>query len=235
MVLDVLIALGIGITQLALTWYGVHVSVQEHRTRNALIIGLIGTVGLVLTVFGTIRSTASLEQIATNTQKRATLKIVPKEGNLALPEPLSENHPLLVNYMFLNTGNEAARKLREFSHVYIEYGNPDVPTTVEHVWQEFSTWMLQTDNLHLAGKEMPFGIPYWATNERPWLVLTSDQIKDIQTGKAYIFLVVSFSFEDEAGSKVQEACFFIQPPADPASPWHSCGRHTAEITVTQSQ
>jgi hypothetical protein len=53
---DVLIAIGIGVSQLVITWYAVDISVRENRLRNAIIIGLVGFAGIGLTVFGTIRN-----------------------------------------------------------------------------------------------------------------------------------------------------------------------------------
>jgi hypothetical protein len=42
MSLDIVIVGLVGASQLALAWYGVHVSVLEKRPRNAIIIGIIG-------------------------------------------------------------------------------------------------------------------------------------------------------------------------------------------------
>ena len=53
---DIWIAVGISLTQLVVTWYGVHVSVQEHRIRNAFIIGSVGLIGMILTVVGVVRT-----------------------------------------------------------------------------------------------------------------------------------------------------------------------------------
>jgi hypothetical protein len=60
---DVLIASGIGFSQLVLTWYGIHISVREHRVRNAIIIGVIGALGIGLTVWGGIRNGLSQQEL----------------------------------------------------------------------------------------------------------------------------------------------------------------------------
>jgi hypothetical protein len=72
---DVLIVSGIAFTQLVITWYGVHVSTGKHRIRNAFVIGIIGAVGIGLTVWGAVRSAqaqsaleAQLNQIQKNTE-----------------------------------------------------------------------------------------------------------------------------------------------------------------------
>ena len=53
---DILIAAGIGAVQLVITWYAVHISVKENRVRNAFIIGVVGFIGIALTIYGAIRS-----------------------------------------------------------------------------------------------------------------------------------------------------------------------------------
>jgi hypothetical protein len=75
MLWDVLIAIGIGLSQLALAWYAVHISVKENRKRNAVIIGIVGVLGISLTVFATVRTgmtqkdlEARLEKIQKNTE-----------------------------------------------------------------------------------------------------------------------------------------------------------------------
>jgi ABC-type phosphate/phosphonate transport system permease subunit len=82
MLWDILFAAGIGLTQLVLTWYGVHVSVRENRIRNAIIIALVGFVGIGLTVGGTIRNSinqdrlqAQLNKIQRNTEQPPTVQV----------------------------------------------------------------------------------------------------------------------------------------------------------------
>lgn len=60
---DILIVAATGFTQLVVTWYGVHVSVQEHRIRNAFIIGIVGAIGIALTVYGALRTGAIQEKL----------------------------------------------------------------------------------------------------------------------------------------------------------------------------
>jgi hypothetical protein len=90
---DILIASGIAFTQLVITWYGVHVSVSEHRIRNAVIIGLLGAAGIGLTIFGAIRSGTAqqalqnqLDSIQRNTEKTPTVNVNP-QINLPSPPP----------------------------------------------------------------------------------------------------------------------------------------------------
>src|SRR5260370_12626414 len=97
MLWDVLFAVGIGLSQLLLTWYGVHVSVRENRLRNAVIIGLVGLVGVGLTVGGTIRNSinqeklqAQLNQIQNNTKQPTIVNVQPPA--ITLPTPKEHSH-----------------------------------------------------------------------------------------------------------------------------------------------
>ena len=119
MVYDILIAIGIGASQIALTWYAVYISVKKNKSRHAKVIFSIGLVGLLLTIGATIRSSNILAEIQQNTQRQATIKIQPLPDNKALPEPLATTHPLRLNFWWMDIGNESARNLRQFSHVYL--------------------------------------------------------------------------------------------------------------------
>ncbi|MGC2508657.1 MAG: hypothetical protein WA369_18530, partial [Candidatus Acidiferrales bacterium] len=61
--MDVWLVVLVGATQVILTWYGVHVSVQEKRIRNAVVIGLVGLVGVVFMGWGADRAEHSQEQL----------------------------------------------------------------------------------------------------------------------------------------------------------------------------
>jgi len=52
----------------------------------------------------------------------ARIKLVPKENNQALPQPLSETRPLRVNYQSLNIGNDDATHANSCARVYIQDG-----------------------------------------------------------------------------------------------------------------
>lgn len=226
---DILIAVGVGITQLVTTIYGVWVSVAEHQIRNAIVIAAVGLVGIGLTIVGTVRSTTSLAAIERNTQPHARVVIEPKQNNEALAHPIVAQHPILLNFMFMNLGNQAGKHDRLFARAFVQDGNPELPDTIERVWREFADWMRATDSKHLASTELPFGVPFWSTNEPPDLVLTRDQILEVVSGKSHIFLTVYVQFEDDLGKHAQEACFYIQAPVNQSSPWHDCGLHNAQV------
>ncbi len=60
---DIAIVVGIGFTQVALTSYGHHVSINEARLRNAIVIAIVGAAGIGLTVSGAIRSGTSQQRL----------------------------------------------------------------------------------------------------------------------------------------------------------------------------
>jgi hypothetical protein len=167
----------------------------------------------------------------------ARIKLVPKENNQALPQPLSETRPLRVNYQSLNIGNDDATKASSCARVYIQDGEPDRLFVVEDVWQHFTDWC-RNNKLEETGPiskgEIPFGVPYWATNDAPYFYPTSQQIDQIKHGKSHIFATVAILFDDRLGSHVQEGCWWIQAPADPESPWHECGWHHMPIDDRRS-
>jgi hypothetical protein len=90
--IDIWIVAGIGFTQVALTWYGVHVSVVDKRLRNAVIIGLIGAAGVALTVWGAVRSGTAqaalqtqLDTIQHNTEKPQPPPVVNVNPQVNIP------------------------------------------------------------------------------------------------------------------------------------------------------
>lgn len=92
MLWDILVSLGIFVTQLVLTWYGIHVSVTEHRIRNAFIIGFVGCVGLLLTIFGTIRSSTAQQTLQSQIDKIEKHTETPPQITVN-PTPVTFNAP----------------------------------------------------------------------------------------------------------------------------------------------
>jgi|SRR6267378_636719 len=136
MLWDILFAVGIGLSQLVLTWYGVHVSVQENRIRNAVIIGLVGLIGIGLTVGGTIRNSvvqdklqAQQNKIQQNTEKQPTINIQPQ---VTMPTAPAHTHvdfppasPLPSAWMPFREGEEPAINIayKNIGDFYVEGSN----------------------------------------------------------------------------------------------------------------
>src|SRR5439155_19360774 len=93
--------------------------------------------------------------------------------NLALPEPLSSTKPLRLNYMYLNTGNQAATNARIYAHSYLTDDDPYLMTTSEQVWKEFADGVSKTREIPV---EIQANIPFWSTQIPPYPVLTQPQI-----------------------------------------------------------
>ncbi len=66
---DIVIVGGIAFTQLVITIYAVVVSVADKKMRSAFIIGLVGAVGIALTVYGAIRSGHTQEALQAQIDK----------------------------------------------------------------------------------------------------------------------------------------------------------------------
>jgi len=133
---DIAIIAGVAIAQLILTWYGVHVSVEKKRVRNAIVIGVVGGLGIALTIWGGIRNDKAqqslqnqLDTIQRNTEKpqpTPVVNVLPPlatehtHGDWIGPQPV-KNNPLLplyegerpyVNFGFRNVGDVAMSSLR---------------------------------------------------------------------------------------------------------------------------
>ena len=66
---DILIVVLVAVTQLVITWYGVHISVPEHRARNGLVIGIIGVIGVCIAGWGAYRSIQGQEKLQAQLDK----------------------------------------------------------------------------------------------------------------------------------------------------------------------
>ncbi|MGE5736665.1 MAG: hypothetical protein ACM34E_16350 [Acidobacteriota bacterium] len=89
MLWDILIAAGNALIQIVLTWFGIHVSVQENQRRNAIVIGIAGVIGVTLTMYGVVRNSQSQKSLQTqlNTIQQNTEKpIQPPIVNVAPPQ-----------------------------------------------------------------------------------------------------------------------------------------------------
>jgi hypothetical protein len=82
---DVLIAIGIGVVQLVITWYAVDITLKEKRIKTAVTIGILGLLGIGLTVFATIRNSL--------TQKGLEVRLEKIQRNTETPPQVTVNVP----------------------------------------------------------------------------------------------------------------------------------------------
>lgn len=237
MLKDILIVIGIGLTQVVLTYYGVHVSVKENRTRNALFIGIVGTVGIALTVWGAIRSgdaqtklQSELDAIKTNTEKPQ-------------PAPIVNVNPAAINFppqeaFVVDTGRGLAQfKVPELIVVSFTTANvsPSVPAISEYQFDR--VYLVETEKLGPGGellvskaveekyyKEFLKSLSniqvtgsrtvgpqqsFIASGFGPRL--DKDLETEIQLGNKAIFHAMEFVWKDQAGEHINEACEWLQP------------------------
>lgn len=173
----------------------------------------------------------SLEQVKSNTARRAMVTVFPKGDNQALPVSLDIQPQLKLNYGFLNTGNDKARNYKTFARAYVEDGDPDQVITIEKVWKQFAAWVVDHDSKMRTGDAIttdPRG--FWGTTQGPYINVSQTMLPKIQNGTLHIFLTISIPFDDDTGKYVSEGCFWMQAPANPSSPWHGCAMHGSQIT-----
>lgn len=85
---DTLILIGIGITQLFLILYGVLVSVDDHKTRNTIVIISVGAIGLALTCWGGVNSGAWQSLMAGRLDKIEQNTEHDRPVNVTVPAPI---------------------------------------------------------------------------------------------------------------------------------------------------
>jgi hypothetical protein len=234
---DILITAAIGSTQLVLTWYGVHMSVTEHRIRHAVFIGILGGVGIGLTIYGAIRSgnaqaalQAQLDVIQKNTEKPIPPPVVnvnppqakqrtSMEVQFEGPAENSSNHHLVVNVKCVDTGPSTATDTDCQGQAFLYQGTYSSITSKseEQYFQQFLR----------AHKERSSGVVI-GLNQWQWLTtdlgpLDEQLVNDLRVGKKIIFVMGRYKFADEAGTYRFDFCEWLQPPANPANPaWHLC-------------
>jgi len=90
---DILIAIGNGLAQAIVTWYAVHIFVNEHRIRNALVIGLLGIIGIGLTVWATVRNGRAQTELKTELDRIERNTKQPPKVIVQAPPPIVQLVP----------------------------------------------------------------------------------------------------------------------------------------------
>jgi hypothetical protein len=233
---DVFIAIGIGFSQLALTWYGVHVSVEKHRIRNALIIGVVGLAGISLTVFGAIRNSAvqqalqtQLTQIQKNTEQPPVINFPPpppRHSRLAFEHTDVTGHPLLplhkgeppsINIKYWNVGNFTVSGNRQAGMV-VTVPLEDVP----HVFRKYRGGLSLSP---AAGVLNPTGYLYGTYSGLP---LTDEDIRKINNREKAICGVGLVDWEDETGSYETDFSQCLVAESDGVFNWHMSEMNNVE-------
>ena len=238
MLWDILIVGGIGFTQIVITVYGVYVSVVENRMRTAIIIGIVGAIGMALTVWGAIRSgkaqqslQAQLNTIQQNTERPQPAPVVnvtpqvnipsaePPSANVSMfsiwsiyqpGEPVFKaNTPAKINLSFKNTGGATADRFRSGGRSYL-IDKWDDKSERESI-ADFKK-SKQPAIRKMSGVPMVSGSPReWMTTDGP--VLTSDDIIALENGTKSIMLLAEADYSDPHGSHYVHYCSVVQAPA----------------------
>jgi hypothetical protein len=253
MLWDVLLAIGIGVSQVILTWYGVHVSVQEHRIRNAFIIGLVGLIGVVLTVGGTIRNSinqgrlqAQIDKIQRNTEQPPIINVQPSPvilpnakahtrvdfldpfPNTGVPSllPFRKDAVPSVNVGFRNGGDFQVQEPRPDVKIILVDGSPGhIP---ENTCQK---------NRHLV---KPYSqAPWGAMNPHPpdghYLYhsyfgnpLSEDDVTRLNSGNKDLCAIGITAWKDETGRYETDFCQCFASELDGHFMWHMLSGNNVE-------
>lgn len=234
---DILIASGIALAQLVITWYGVHVSVSENRIRNAVIIGAIGAVGIGLTIFGAIRSGMAqqalqkqLDAIQRNTEKPQPAPVVnvnappvnfpPQEafvtviGRSLIQFQISL--PVIVNFTTENLSPTVpALNQYGFDQMYFVETEPLGPNkellVSKAVEEKYYKIFLKSIANERPDNSRTLGPQQNYTSSRFGAPLDKDLEKEIQLGNKAVFHAMEFVWTDAAGQHTNEACEWLQP------------------------
>jgi hypothetical protein len=226
MVLDILIAFGIALSQLAITWYGVHISVRENRIRNAIIIGIVGLAGITLTVLGTIRNGVTQRDLVSRLAKIQEYSKPESDIELDMITPGYTVGPFVEGkraFMFVywvNRGTLNVVNLHAASKLYMGPDNSDgTQEAIINDWMTISGPDLLNKTpaatLSRGGTARALVSAYGPT-------LSREDLDNLHTGKTLMYLVSQLTFFDKNGYHDIQRCGFLQPPAWEPDFWHYC-------------
>ncbi len=257
MLWDILIAAGIGFTQLVLTWYGVHVSVTENRIRNAFIIGIVGAAGIGLTIYGAIRSGTAqqalqtqLDRIQRNTERPQPAPVVnvnppivnfpAQEAFVTLIErnlfKFQIGQHIEVNFTSANLSQQvAARDEYGYSLVYVvdtsRIGfDKDAMVSPSIEDKQYSAFLTETSKIPINATRT-YGPNQNDFSSAYGPILDAETLKAITNETKAIFHATSYLWRDGGGEHVNEVCEWMQPNSfepNRAQIWHYCNHHNGE-------
>lgn len=227
MVWDILLAVGIGATQLAITVYVVIVSIKENRIKTAVTIGIVGLLGIGLTVVGTVRNVRSqnklVEEIRTiredvNKNQNASVGLYDIQPHYNL-QVLAANKPLEFNVKYLVITN-TAKNFRVYFEMKISEGPPTLLRN-RALMKEFKR--IADEQLERVGQERIAGSGDYKT------VSVTPLPKDmpgIYSGTKTIYVLGAAKWVNPSGSDGQlDTCSSMEKPKEHAANflgWHDC-------------
>ncbi len=237
MLWDILIAAGVAITQLIITWYGVSVSFQEKRLRIAIIIGLVGGLGIGLTIWGVIRSgttqtkleaditelkngqqmaNAGIKQIE-NTPPTVTVPVTVNEPSQIKHTSLHFMKPELSKFPFLpfHAGQQLVLNMGfinsgDFAILNVKSDHVIVLTDIKDINHVFAKHRKELNPKNISGQmNAHIGVVSWHTYFGP--TLTDDDIPKLNSQeKAVCGLGIAY-WKDESGNYETDMsqCFVV--------------------------
>ena len=250
---DVIIAAGNGVTQLVITWYGVHISVKDGRVRNAFIIGIVGFFGIGLTIYGAIRSGMAQRTL------QGQLDTIQKNTERPIPAPIVNVNPPSINFpvqeAFMTTIERHLAKFQIGDLIQVNYTNANmnqqvpasnvqifgtlhvveakqigmdkewmVPASVQD--KQYKQFLTDTAKARTNPRTFGPGQTSFATTYGPTLDDSLD--RELRSGPKAILHTMKYEWNERGGRRINEVCEWLQP--DSFQPnhqeiWHYCEKH----------
>jgi hypothetical protein len=256
MIWDIVIAAGVGLTQLVITWYAVDISVREKRLKNAIIIGVIGIVGIGLTVSGAIRNgiaqnalQSQLNKIQNNTEKpepTPVVNVAPPHVNI--PSQSQHTHVLVLVPNTSATGNPVF-PLKEGERVEINVGFRDlgqfpvlsprlggilklVPISEDgKVWEKYAQEVKlgpPSSNLISVNDPTIEYLSYFLDSP-----LSKQDVEDLTAlpPKKEVCALAKVDWRDDTGHYETQYVGCLSNTGDATFPWHNFGNSNKELRL----
>jgi hypothetical protein len=162
---DIAIVFGIGLSQLFVTIYAVWVSVTENKLKTAAIIAAVGALGIVLTVYGAIRSGGTQQRLEADIaelkkgQQTANAGIQHIE-NIPPPAPVVNVSPASVNFpaqeAFVTITERGLEAFKGSQHIMVNFTvanlSSAVPALSEYGYDD--VYLVEAQPIGINNKEM---------------------------------------------------------------------------------
>jgi hypothetical protein len=229
---DLWTTVGIGLTQVFLTWYGIHVSVPEHRKRNTAIFIPIGLMGVALTVWAAYLS--NKEQDSLRSQLNQLTETSKQEAYIGLDHTeLEDRNTAIAAHVYVK--NKSSVTAANFHGVFhldtVDTEKPDQPPFERYpgrlaLERAFLAANAESDlekkinpeRRSLGPQETVWGTAYLPADKRVR--------RQLHSGDRVLVVMAHTFYSDEKGEHTGQICRWLQPPANLQRPvWHTCGIH----------
>lgn len=225
MLCDVLIAIGIGVTQLVITIYAIIISIKDNRIKRAMIIGGIGFLGIVLMVVATIRNGETQGKLQNDLDSLKS-QFSPAQVTLAALElsppieTLTPKKDFLIGEAFI-VRNGLAKNMRCRFGAFSVRGGESVEQN-RSALRKFEREMIGSEPVGEDKK------PGEACYSGLLVKLSENDIREITANppKRIIYVMGHVSWNNDAGADFHtDACAWMDPPKTRVVSmpgWHVC-------------